>query len=154
MVELREITMENLDDILSLKVFETQERFVSTTAYSLAQAWVFKETAFPFAVYADQILVGFLMLGYYQIKNQYTVWKLLIDEQYQHRGYGREAMKLAIKYIKEHFQAKEVYLAVSKGNTAAEKLYTSLGFRKTGEANETGFEMKRMIDEKGVTDKL
>lgn len=154
MVELKEITMKNLDDILSLKVSETQEHFVSTTAYSLAQAWVFKETAFPFAVYADEVLVGFLMLGYYQIKNQYTVWKLLIDERYQHRGYGREALKSAIKYIKEHFQAKEVYLAVSKGNIAAENLYTSLGFRETGEANGTGFEMKLIIDCKTETDFL
>lgn len=39
MVELREITMENLDDVLKLKVTKGQESFVSTTAYSLAQAW-------------------------------------------------------------------------------------------------------------------
>lgn len=44
MVELREITMENLDDVLKLKVAKGQESFVSTTAYSLAQAWVSRET--------------------------------------------------------------------------------------------------------------
>ncbi len=44
MVELREITMENLDDVLNLKVAKGQESFVSTTAYSLAQAWVSRET--------------------------------------------------------------------------------------------------------------
>ena len=46
MVELREITEDNFDEVIELRVSENQEGFVSSVVYSLAQAWVYKETAF------------------------------------------------------------------------------------------------------------
>ena len=61
MVELREITSANLDDVLNLQIFEYQDKFVSSTAHALAQAYVYHETAFPFAIYAGDTLVGFIM---------------------------------------------------------------------------------------------
>lgn len=72
-VELKEINKDNIDEVLGLKVSTEQSNFVQTTAHSLAKAWAFKNTAFPFAVYADNTMVGFIMLGYYEPKNQYTV---------------------------------------------------------------------------------
>ena len=93
MVELREITEDNFDEVIELRVSEDQEGFVSSVVYSLAQAWVYRETAFPFAIYADEVPVGFVMLGYYKNRNQYTLWKFLIDKHYQNRGYGKEALR-------------------------------------------------------------
>ena len=93
MIELRPITKENLEEVLNLSVFEHQESFVSSTASSLAQAYVYHKTAFPFAVYADGIIVGFIMMGYYEAKKQYTLWKFLIDKEHQGKGYGKENFK-------------------------------------------------------------
>lgn len=146
MVELREITMENLDDVLNLKVAKGQERFVSTTAYSLAQAWVSRETAYPFAIYADGVAVGFIMLGYYEERNQYTLWKFLIDEKHQRKGYGREALGLGLRYLLDRFHPHAVYTGVAFGNSAAKGLYESMGFRETGETDETMLEMKLTVD--------
>ena len=53
MIKLEEITADNFEDVLKLKVSKNQENFVSTTAYSLAQAYVYQENAYPFAIYAD-----------------------------------------------------------------------------------------------------
>ena len=132
MVELREITEDNFDEVIELRVSENQEGFVSSVAYSLAQAWVYKETAFPFAIYADEVPVGFVMLGYYKSRNQYTLWKFLIDKHYQNRGYGKEALRLAIKYLVETFGVSEIYTGVALGNAVAKKLYNSIGFVETG----------------------
>jgi len=132
MIELREITRDNLEEIVNLKVFENQESFVSSTAYSLAQAWVYKETAFPFAVYADKIPVGFVMLGYYEARKQYTLWKFLIDKRYQNKGYGKEALQLAVRYLVENFNVREIYTGVALGNEIAKRLYKSFGFKETG----------------------
>ena len=142
MIELRKITKDNLEEVLNLKITEEQKAFVSTTAHSLAQAWAYRDTAFPFAIYADDVIVGFVMLGYYEIKNQYTLWKFLIDEQYQGKGYGKDALKLAIKYIKDTFDVKEIYTGVAFGNEVAKNLYYSMGFRETGEVDETQIEMR------------
>lgn len=132
MVELREITEDNFDEVIELRVSENQEGFVSSVVYSLAQAWVYKETAFPFAIYADEVPVGFVMLGYYKSRNQYTLWKFLIDKHYQNRGYGKEALRLAIKYLVETFGVSEIYTGVALGNAVAKKLYNSIGFVETG----------------------
>ncbi len=145
MVELREITKENYEVVLKLHVSEAQTAFVPTVAEALAQAWVYKDTAYPFAVYADGEPVGFVMLGYYELRDQYTVWKFLIDERYQQRGYGKAALRLAIAWLREKFGVSEVFLGCAHENRIAEKLYASAGFERTGFETETGFEMRLKI---------
>jgi Acetyltransferases, including N-acetylases of ribosomal proteins len=132
MVELREITRDNFDDCISLKVSEKQKKFVAANTYSLAQAWAYYKTAFPFAIYNDNVLVGFIMLGYYESENCYTIWRFMIDERYQGKGYGKAALLLGVQYLVETHGAKEVFLSVVPGNTIAEGLYRSVGFERTG----------------------
>ena len=132
MVYLKEVTKENIDEVLELSVREDQKSFVSTTAESLAQAYAYKETAFPFAVYNDNTLVGFIMMGYYEAKNYYTLWKFLIDKKYQRMGYGREALMQGISFMRDKFNIKEIYTGVAPGNSVAKGLYESVGFKDTG----------------------
>ena len=72
MVVLREITKENYEECLNLNIADSQKNFVSSTAHSLAQAWVYYNTAFPFAIYVDDVMVGFIMLGYYEEQAYYV----------------------------------------------------------------------------------
>lgn len=146
MVELRNITKENYMDVLALRVSDAQRAFVPTVTEALAQAWVYYDTAYPFAVYTDGVPVGFIMLGYYEEKAQYTVWKFLIDERYQRRGFGRAALRLAVDWLKSTFGTRAVYLGCAHENHPAERLYASVGFRRTGFETETGFEMKLDIE--------
>lgn len=60
LVKLKKITRENIDEVLALKVSEEQDNFVENTARSLAKAWVYKNTAFPFAIYVHNTIVGFI----------------------------------------------------------------------------------------------
>lgn len=145
MVELREITKENYEAVLALHVSEAQTEFVPTVTEALAQAWVYKDTAYPFAVYADGEPVGFIMLGYYELRDQYTVWKFLIDGRYQQKGHGKAALRLAIAWLREKFGVPEVFLGCAHENRVAEKLYASVGFQRTGFETETGFEMRLEI---------
>ena len=132
MIKLDEITADTLEVVLKLKVSKEQENFVSTTAYSLAQAYVYRENAYPFAIYADDTLVGFIMFGFYELRNQYTLWKFLIDEKYQNKGYGKMALALGIEYMKKQYDIKEMYTGVAIDNDVAERLYHSVGFQLTG----------------------
>lgn len=147
MVELREITKDDYEECLKLTVADNQKNFVSSTVLSLAQAWVYYDTAFPFAIYADDTMVGFIMLGYYEAKNQYTLWKFMIDERYQNRGYGRTALKLGMQYLVDRFQVKEVYTAYESSNRIARNLYASFGFVETGEVAGHDVEMKCVLDD-------
>lgn len=145
MIELREITKENYEECLNLHIAESQKGFVSSTAYSLAQAWIYYDTAFPLAVYADNTMIGFIMLGFYEAKGHYTLWKFLIDEKYQNKGYGKKALRLGIAYLVNRFQVKEVYTAYYRTNHIARNLYASIGFRETGEIEENQIGMKLIV---------
>lgn len=143
MVTLREITKENFEECLNLNIADSQKKFVSSTVHSLAQAWIYYENAFPFAIYVDNVMVGFIMLGYYEVKGYYTLWKLLIDEKYQNKGYGKKALKLGIDYLVNRFKVTEIYTAYYATNEIARNLYASVGFRETGEivGNEIGMKL-------------
>lgn len=142
MIHLEPITPDNLEEILSLQVSPEQAGYVSTNARSLAQAYAYRHTAYPFAVYKDETPVGFIMLGYYEARNQYTLWKFMIDHHLQGQGIGREALRLGIDYLKARFDAKEIYTGVVPENTAAANLYRSMGFSETGRFENGMKEMK------------
>ena len=148
MVQLKPVTKENLDAVLALRVKENQKGFVSSTAESLAQAYVYAETAYPFAVCDDDEVVGFIMMGYYEAKQYYTLWKLLIDRDRQGRGYGRKALEAGIAFLRERFGAEEIYTGVLPENSAAKRLYRSAGFAGTS-LFENGMEemcLKKVVD--------
>ena len=103
MIQLRKITKDNFEEIKNLKVADCQKNYVSTATDSLAQAWLYFDTAYPFAIYADDLPIGFVMLGYYEPREQYTLLKFFIDEKHQHKGYGRQALQLAVNYLHNNF---------------------------------------------------
>jgi len=74
MITLKPITEDNFEEALELKA---SEEFVSTNAYSLAEAYCDLKVAIedgeqyrqhmysiPFAIVSDETIVGFLMIGY------------------------------------------------------------------------------------------
>ena len=132
MVQLREITNDNYEDVLALSVNDSQKGFVSTTEESLAQALDYSNIAYPFAICGGGRVVGFIMMGYYEAKGYYTLWKLLIDKEHQGKGYGRAALEQGINFLKECFNVTEIYTGVSPANTVAKSLYESVGFSFTG----------------------
>ena len=143
MVSIRPVTRENLEEVLALRVAEGQEKYVISNAESLSRAYVYSETAYPFAIYDDDIIVGFIMMGYYEVKGYYTLWEFMIDRKYQNKGYGRQALKLGLEFVREKFGQVDIYTGVTPRNTVAKKLYESVGFESTGLV-ERGMEEMRL----------
>ena len=150
MLRLEKVTGKNVWEILQLHVRDDQKSFVASNDISIIEAYTTITGggyAFPFGIYEDEILVGFLMIGYEpdeywenppQIaKNNYSLWRLMIDHQYQHKGYGTKAVKLALDFIRTMPCGKAEYcwLSYEPENTCAQKLYYSFGFRENGETD-------------------
>ena len=135
-IELRKIDKENFEECIGLKVTEIQDEYVASNVYSLAQAWVSGGNAYPFAIYADGGMVGFVMMGYYAEKKIYDIWRFMIDKRFQGRGYGKEALGLAVSWLREKFDPEEIFLSFVPGNDVAERMYYKAGFRKTGEMDD------------------
>lgn len=149
MVSIRPVTRENLEEVLALRVGEGQEKYVISNAESLSRAYVYSETAYPFAIYDDDIIVGFIMMGYYEVKGYYTLWEFMIDRKYQNKGYGRQALKLGLEFVRDKFGQVDIYTGVTPGNTVAKKLYESAGFVSTGLIELNMEEMKLACQSEG-----
>lgn len=63
MINFRPITEDNFEQIIKMKR-PSDEHFVAPNAYSLAQAWLYRDAndVYPFAIYEDDTAVGFMLL--------------------------------------------------------------------------------------------
>ena len=79
----------------------------------------------------DGIVVGVLWIGpFTEGSDAWWVWDVEIDEQHRGAGHGRGAMQLAEEEAARH-GAATLGLNVFGYNTAARRLYASLGYETT-----------------------
>ena len=150
MLRLEKVNGKNVWDILKLTVEENQKNFVANNDISIIEAYTAITAngyAFPFGIYENETPVGFLMIGfdiddYWDdapsiAKGNYNLWRLMIDKAYQRRGYGKEAVQLALDFIKSFpcGRAEYCWLSYEPENEAARQLYRSFGFSETGDTD-------------------
>ena len=148
MLSLEKINGKNVWDILKLSVSDDQKNFVARNETSIIEAYTAITAngyAFPFGIYDDCTPVGFLMIGFDKddywedapaiAAGSYNFWRLMIDKKYQGRGYGKEAVRLALEFIKTFpcGKAEFCWLSYEPENETARRLYREYGFEETGE---------------------
>ena len=135
-VTLRDITGDNYFQVLELKISPEQEaaKFVSPVVRSLADAWFYREEGitYPKAIYADEDLVGFIMYELDTEEQQVFVWRFLMDQAFQGRGYGRQTIEAVVEMAKEQAQMTKVVADYVDGNEPMKKILLGLGFEETG----------------------
>jgi diamine N-acetyltransferase len=135
-VTLREVTRDNLGDVLRLKVTEEQRNFVADNATSIAQAHFYPEMAWFRAIYAGETPVGFLMLADEAEKQEYFLWRFMIDARYQGRGYGRRALELLVEHVRTRPGAAALGVSYVPGEGSPGPFYHRFGFADTGEVDD------------------
>lgn len=130
-IELRLIDKENMYDVIELEVEDEQKDFVASNSFSLLQA-NYEENLYPFAIYRDNELVGFIMYDFDDETGMYGMCRLMVDKKFQKQGIGKAAIeKLFDKVIEEHGNVK-FSTSAEPYNTVALNLYKKLGFEDTG----------------------
>ena len=150
-LRLEKVDYTNFVSLCRLKVRRDQRNFVASNVFSIAEAYVADKAGGypqPFGIFLGEKAIGFLMVGYYPdmeyalkwadedeetpefIGNSYLIWRFMIDKKYQHKGYGREAFKLVMDYVRTWpcGKAKYCWLSYEPENEVARKLYKSFGF--------------------------
>jgi len=126
-VTLKEITRENFEDIISLKVDYEQERFVASNLYTIAQMQ-FKEEKIAKGVYLDDKAVGLIA---YDLED-YDIWRLMIDIKHQGNGYGKKAMELVLNILRKDGRLKTARTSVIVDNHVMKSLIEGFGFKENG----------------------
>jgi diamine N-acetyltransferase len=115
MIQLREIKEDNFRDCIRLNVSDHQKNFVASNVYSIAQAYIHYGSAFPYGIYDNDQMVGFVMLGHNKEDQEFWLWRFMIDEKFQNQGLGTQAVRLVLDKFRD-MNASEVYLSYEPEN--------------------------------------
>lgn len=128
----KEVDKSNWEACTALSVSNEQKHFVASNWYSILQA-KFEADLYPLCIYDGNTMVGFLMYGLDPDTNRMEMCRLMIGEMYQGKGYGKRAIMMLLGIIKDKYGNIPFYTSIEPDNEVAQKVYESLGFRKTGE---------------------
>lgn len=127
-VILRSITVENWKECIELQVRDDQERFVPSNLHSIAEAQ-FYPRAVSLAIYNDEDqMVGFTMYGVDEASGKWKIFRMMIDQAHQGKGYGRSAMEEVIERLAGRTDCDEILIAYKPTNDVARQLYADFDF--------------------------
>ena len=154
-IRLEKVNWDNYYKVIKLKVSKEQKKFVADNKSSLAHAFLVSSNnnvpVYAFAIYNNDKVIGFIQICYdddwtgYERENwlnseeykkikgtkYYCIWRFMIDKKYQNCGYGKEAFRQALEFIKTYpaGPSKYVTLCYERENEVGKKLYYSFGFK-------------------------
>ncbi len=82
------------------------------------------------------------MLDWREKDREVDIWRFMIAEEHQGKGYGRKAMEYALNMIRESNKFDCAIVDYVPENVVAKHLYENLGFKETGEIEEGEIVMK------------
>lgn len=130
-ITLAPVTVANWQTCIHLRLAPEQVAHLASNLYSLAEAYV-EPACVPRAIYADGIMIGFVMYTFHESSGAYSIPRFMIDAHWQGAGYGRRAMAVIIDTLKTERPAAPIFISLTPDNAAARRLYTGLGFEETG----------------------
>jgi len=129
-----EVVLEALDvnnwlKICDLSVSDKQKDFFPISNVYWIGISRYEEKTELFAIKVNDEYIGLIGGGFDEDGITGYLNPLMIDHRYQGNGYGKQAVKLMIKYLKDKLNVTKINLGHRKNNISAEKLYESLGFK-------------------------
>jgi diamine N-acetyltransferase len=143
MILLKEVTNENFIEVVKLsnELDEQQKKAVAPNVVSLAQAYVNYENAWPRAIYNNEELIGFVMVD---LDNKsipqidlpgYYIWRLMIKQEAQNKGYGKEVLECIKKKAIEDGM-NSLYVSCVMDTEMPYLFYLNYGFIDTNTVDE------------------
>ena len=153
-MELHEITFETVRSVVKLDVSAKQRAYVASNALSIAEAH-FCPGAWFRGVFVDETPVGFVMLFDPTVPgsaerepiahNEVRLWRLMIDQRHQRKGYGRKVLDLVCEHVRLGGKADRLLSSYIAGPDGPESFYLSYGFQNTGGFRNNGREIEIVL---------
>ena len=142
-VELRDIVTEaDREAVLGLRRAPGQERYLGSMASHFEDADDEpRARPHPWAVHDATTgeIVGFAMISDGipepiddDLVGPYYLWRLLIDERFQGRGYGQATLDAVVRYLGSRPGADVLFTSCGDGEGSPKGFYLRYGFRETG----------------------
>lgn len=144
-VQLHDIvTADDRAAVMELRRAPGQERYLGSMESHLEDA-LEDARACPrmWSVHDGNQLVGFVMISDNipaetlavdeDIVGPYFLWRLLVDERFQGRGYGAATIDAVVDYLRTRPNAEVLLTSCARGEGSPQPFYLHYGFELTGE---------------------
>ena len=119
----------NWEEAAKLEVREDQKSFVASNLKTIAETQ-FYPWAYRMCAYDGETMVGFMAFGKDPDEGKYWLFRFMIGEQHQGKGFGRASLNALIDFLKALPDCAGVTVGYQPDNQVAERLYLSVGFVK------------------------
>lgn len=82
-------------------LLKEQQTFIASNLYSIAEVQ-FLDNFYAKGIYFDEKMIGFTMFGIDPDDKNYWIYRLMIDEEFQGKGIGKQAIYLIIDEIRRN----------------------------------------------------
>lgn len=140
MLETREIDFFNLSAVLALEISKSQAGYVAPNAVTIAQN-AYEPAGWLRGLWDGDTPVGLIAMVNPTIKSPSFeegdlkdaayLWRLMIDENHQRKGYGKQAMEIAFAQARE-WQHPKLQTSCVPGAFTPQPFYERLGMVATG----------------------
>ena len=147
MIRLAEVTEANWMEVASLSVKDSQKGFLAPAVGILARGYVYRNCGGRvYAIENDGTVIGAaLVREFTEEPLGYDLQQFMIDQRYQGKGYGSQALKLILDELRKEGHYDHVEVCVKKEDTAAIRLYEKHGFKDSGYADPDTLDSLNMI---------
>ena len=134
---LREITAQNWQECISLRVTKKQIPYIPSNIFSLAES-KFLPDRVPLGIFDGEAMVGLVVCSYSPEHARAWIHRIMIDEKFQNKGYSRATMQKILQRLTRIPGCKFIGADWRPGNSNLEKCYASFQFQKTGQRTAEG----------------
>lgn len=134
MINLQTIDETNFLQAAALRVSPEQTPFMASAPMILARAYAYRnQRTVCWGIYNDDMIVGLALVhDMAEEPAGYHLCEFLIDQRFQGRGYGAQALRLILDHCRREGKFPRLEVCVRKENAAAIHVYESAGFRDSG----------------------
>lgn len=131
-VVLKEVTKENWAECMNLTLRLEQGGLVAPNSYRFEE-FKAEPTFVQVGIYCQDEIVGYAMYGVDPDDGKYWIFRLMIDEAHQGRGYGKAALAEIINRLRMMPDCDEIFVGYRPDNCRAASMYGGFNFARTGQ---------------------
>lgn len=131
-VILKEITKETWSECMNLALRLEQGGLVAPNSYLLPESKA-EPTFVQLGIHYGEDIVGYAMYGVDPDDGKYWIFRMMIDEKHQRRGFAKAALAGIIQRLKALPDCNEIYVGYRPENFAAAAMYGGFNFVRTGQ---------------------
>ena len=109
-----------------------QEDYVNPAGFTIGRAYLRPDANIPCIIRRGDSRIGYIVFRKW-VGSEATSWSYFLDKDWQGKGFGKTAAKLAVQILKAAMPELPIKLSSEQANEKAHRLYQAIGFQLSDE---------------------